>query len=132
MTFVRNLAQGILACDFFVTVTANFRVRYVFVIMEAGTQGIAQFNVPAHPTAGWTLQQFREVISCEKPYRVLIHDRDSIHSSELDLAVKSRGLSILKTPFRAPQANASCERLAGTICWECSDLLIPLDARHLR
>jgi hypothetical protein len=31
MTFVRNHAQGILACDFFVTVTASFRVLYVFV-----------------------------------------------------------------------------------------------------
>lgn len=32
MTFVRNHAQGILACDFFVAVTASFRVLYVFVI----------------------------------------------------------------------------------------------------
>jgi hypothetical protein len=34
MTFVRSHAQGILACDFFVTVTASFRVLYVFVVME--------------------------------------------------------------------------------------------------
>src|SRR5215471_9581191 len=56
MTFVRNHAQGILACDFFVTVTASFRVLYVFVIMEVGTRRIAHFNVTAHPTASWTLQ----------------------------------------------------------------------------
>src|SRR5438552_16714001 len=37
MTFVRNHAQAVLACDFFVTVTASFRVLYVFVIMEVGT-----------------------------------------------------------------------------------------------
>jgi hypothetical protein len=30
---VRNHAEGILACDFFVTVTASFRVLYVFVII---------------------------------------------------------------------------------------------------
>jgi putative transposase len=41
MTFVRNHAEGILACDFFVTVTASFRVLYVFVIMEVGTRRIA-------------------------------------------------------------------------------------------
>jgi putative transposase len=132
MTFVRNHAQGILACDFFVTVTAHFRVLYVFVIMEAGTRRIAHFNVTAHPTADWTLQQFREVITGEKPYRFLIHDRDSIYSSELDSDVKSMGLSILKTPFRAPQANAFCERLVGTIRRECLDFLIPLNERHLR
>jgi len=41
MTFVRNHAEGILACDFFVTVTASFRVLYVFVAMEVGTRRIA-------------------------------------------------------------------------------------------
>ena len=42
------------------------------------------------------------------------------------------GLSILKTPFRAPQANAFCERLVGTIRRDCLDFLIPLNERHLR
>jgi putative transposase len=132
MTFVRNHAQGILACDFFVTVTASFRVLYVFVVIEVGTRRIAHFNVTAHRTADWTLQQFREIITGEKPYRFLIHDRDSIYSFELDSAVKSMGLGILKTPFRAPQANAFCERLIGSIRRECLDFLIPLNERHLR
>jgi hypothetical protein len=47
MTFVRNHAEGILACDFFVTVTASFRVLYVFVVMEVGTRRIAHVNVTA-------------------------------------------------------------------------------------
>ncbi len=42
------------------------------------------------------------------------------------------GLSILKTPFRAPQAIAFCERLVGSIRRECMDFLIPLHERHLR
>ena len=42
------------------------------------------------------------------------------------------GLSILKTPFHAPQANAFCERLVGSIRRECLDFLIPLNERHLR
>jgi putative transposase len=132
MTFVRNHAQGILACDFFVGVTASFRVLYVFIVMEVGTRRIDHFNVTAHPTADWTLQQFREVITGEKPYRFLIHDRDSIYSSEFDSALKSMGLRILKTPYRAPQANAFCERLVGTIRRECLDSLIPLNERLLR
>jgi hypothetical protein len=52
-----------------------------------------------------TVQQFREVLAGEKPYRFLIHDRDSIYSARLDLALKSMGLHILETPFRTPQAN---------------------------
>ena len=130
--FVGNHAQGILACDFFVTVTASFRVLYVFVIMEVGTRRMAHFNVTAHPTAEWSLQQFREVITGEKPYRFLIHDRDSIYSSELNSALKAIGLNILKMPFRAPQANAFCERLVGTIRRECLDFPIPIYERHLR
>ena len=101
MTFVRNHADGILACDFFVTVTASFRVLYVFVVMEVGTRRIAHVNVTAHPTADWTLQQFREVITGETPYRFLVHDRDSIYSSAFDSTVEAMGLSIPKTPFRA-------------------------------
>jgi putative transposase len=33
MTFVRNHAKAIIACDFFVVVTATFQLVYVFVIM---------------------------------------------------------------------------------------------------
>ena len=96
MTFVRNHAQGILSCDFLVAVTASFRVLYVFVAMEIGTQKIAHFNVTVHPTAPWTLQQFREAIKCEKPYRFVLHDRDSIYSTGLNSALKSLGLDCLE------------------------------------
>jgi hypothetical protein len=78
VTFVRNHAQGILACDFFVTVTASFRLVYVLVIMEVGTRRIAHFNVTGHPTTDWTLQQFRETITGDTPHRFLLHDRDRI------------------------------------------------------
>ncbi|PYT21609.1 MAG: hypothetical protein DMG58_31830 [Acidobacteria bacterium] len=46
----------------------------------------AHCNATTHPTADWTLQQFRETITGEKPYRFLIHDRDNIYSCELDSA----------------------------------------------
>jgi len=100
--------------------------------MEVGTRRIAHVNVTALPTADWTLQQVREVVTGEKPYRFLVHDRDNIYSSAFDSAVEAMGLSILKTPFRAPQANAFCERLVGSIRRECLDLLIPSNERHLR
>ena len=132
MTFVRNHAQVILACDFFVVVTASFRVLYVFVLLEVGTRRIAHFNVTAHPTADWTLQQFREVVTGDQPHRLVLHERDSIYSSDLDSALKAMNLRILKSPFQAPQANAFCARVIGTIRRECLDFLIPLNERHLR
>ncbi len=46
---------------------------------------------------------------------LLIHDRDTISSSELDAELKSTfGLRVLRTPVRAPQAHAYCA-LAGSI-----------------
>jgi hypothetical protein len=99
MTFVRNHAQAMLACDFFVSVTAGFQIVYVFVIMEIGTRRLVHFNVTAHPNAAWTLQQFREAFNDHQGYRFLLHDRDSIYSQELDLRVKAMGVKVLKTPF---------------------------------
>jgi putative transposase len=131
-TFVRNHAKGILACDFFVTVTATFRVVYVFVVMEVGTRRIVHHNVTEHPTADWTLQQFREALPGDHGYRYVIHDRDRIYSNELDRAVESMGVRVLRTPVRSPKANCFCERLVRTVRRECLDFLIPFSAAHLR
>ena len=78
------------------------------------------------------MQQFREAIPSDHEYRFLIHDRDSIFSADLDRQVGALSLRVLRTPVRAPKANAYCERLVGTIRRECLDYLIPLSERHLR
>ncbi len=51
-TFVRNHACQTLACDFFVAVTATFRLVYVFLVLEIGTLRILHWNVTERPTAG--------------------------------------------------------------------------------
>jgi transposase InsO family protein len=132
LTFVRNHAQVIVTCDFFVVVTATFRTLYVFVVMELGTRRILHHNVTAHPTAEWTLQQFREALSGEHAYRFVIHDRDSIFSKELDKQITAMGVRVLRTPMQAPKANSFCERFGGTMRRECLDFLIPFHERHLR
>jgi transposase InsO family protein len=131
-TFVRNHAQAIVACDFMISITATFRIVYVFVAMEIGSRRIIHWNVTDHPTADWTIQQFREFLAFDHPYRFLIHDRDAIFSADLDCAVRGFGIRVLKTPRRAPQANAFCERLIGTIRRECLDWMIPLGQSHLK
>ncbi|PYV68039.1 MAG: hypothetical protein DMG97_25825 [Acidobacteria bacterium] len=132
-TFVKNHAQGIVACDFLVAVTARFRVLFVFVAMEVGSRRILHCNVTAHPTADWTLQQFREAIPGGHGYQFLIHDRDSIFSSKVDEELKrSFGMRVLRIPVRAPKSNAYCERLVGTVRRECLDFMIPINERHLR
>jgi transposase InsO family protein len=131
-TFLRNHAKAILACDFFVAVTATFRLLYVFVLIHHGSRRLVHFNVTAHPTAVWTLQQLREAIGFEQGYRYLIHDRDSIFARNVDEVINGFGLRVLKSPPRSPMANAVCERLIGTMRRECLDWLIPISGAHLR
>jgi len=57
-TFLRNHAKAIVACDFFVAVTATFRLFYVLVLIEHGSLRLLHFNVTQRPNAEWTLQQW--------------------------------------------------------------------------
>jgi transposase InsO family protein len=131
-TFVRNHAQALVACDFCVTMTATFRLLYVFVVIEHTIRRLLHVNVTAHPTAQWPLQQLREAIPSDHGYRFLIHDRDAIFSRALDQSIRNLSLRVLKTPPRVPQANAICERVLGTLRQECLDFIIPLTDNHLR
>ncbi len=78
-TFLRNDAQSIIACDFFVAVTATFRLLYLwscsFITDRAGW-----CTTTSHGTSdtAWTLQQLREAIAFEREHDRSIHDRDSI------------------------------------------------------
>jgi len=131
-TFLKNHAKSILACDFFVAVTATFQLLYVFVVIEHGSRRVAHVRVTNHPTADWTLQQLREVVGDESAHRYLIHDRDSIFARHFDNSVGALGLKVLRTPVRSPKANSICERVIGTIRRECLDWLIPISEGHLR
>ena len=132
MTFVRNHARAILACDFVVAITLHFRILYIFVVMEVGSRRILHLNATPHPTSSWTLQQLREAIPSDHEYQWLIHDRSGIFPEELDRDVNTFGIAVLKTPVRAPKANAYCERLIGSLRRECPDWFIPLNERHVR
>jgi hypothetical protein len=78
LTFIRNHAQVIVACDFFVMVTATFRTLYVFGNAGAGHRRVLHHNVTAHPTAEWTAQQFREALPGGDAYR-FVNSRPGQH-----------------------------------------------------
>ena len=113
-------------------VTASFRVLYIFVIIEHASRRLLHWNVTSNPTAAWTLQQLREAIASDHPYRFLVHDRDSIYTQALDTSIANLRLRVLKTPYRSPKANSLCERLIGSLRRECLDWAIPLSGGHLR
>ena len=131
-TFLKNHAAAIIACDFCVVVSANFRILYMLVVMEHASRRIIHLNVTPHPSAAWTLQQLREAIPSDHTYNFILHDRDAIFSTRLDASVAHMGLEVIKTPVRSPQANSLCERLIGTLRRECLDWIIPVSEDHLR
>ena len=131
-TFLKNHAKAIVACDFFIVVTATFRVLYVFVALEIGSRRLVHLNATEHPTAEWTLQQLREALPADQEYRFLLHDRHKTFSAGLDEEIERWGIEVLKSPPQAPTTNAFCERLIGTIRRECLDYVIPLSESHLK
>ena len=75
-TFLRNHASATVACDFFVAVTATFRLLYVFVVIEHGSRRVVRVAVTTHATAAWSLQQLREVVGFDRAQVRIPADRD--------------------------------------------------------
>ena len=64
-TFLRNHAKAVIACDFFLAVTATFRLLYVFVVIHHRSRRLVYVNVTENPTSDWTLQPLREAVGDE-------------------------------------------------------------------
>ena len=131
-TFLKTHAKAILACDFFVAVTATFRMLYVFVVIEQSTRRLAHINVTAHPNADWTLQQLREVVRNGGGYRYLIHDRDPLFTAEFVSTLAAAGVQSVKLPPRSPNLNPYAERFVRSIKESCLERLILFGEEALR
>jgi putative transposase len=63
--------------------------------------------------------------------RFLTHDRDTKFSGAFDAIFQSEGISVIRTPIRAPNANAHAERWVGSVRSECLDRILILGRRQL-
>jgi transposase InsO family protein len=131
--FLHAQAQGILAADFFTVETAWLRTLYVLFFVELGSRRVHVAGITANPDSGWMTQQARN-LSIERRLenvRFLIHDRDAKFSGPFDEILRSERVRVIKTPIRAPRANAVAERWVRTVRNECLDHLLVFGGRHL-
>lgn len=60
-----------------------------------------------------------------------MHDRDAKFSGPFDEVFRTDAVRIIRTPIRAPKANAFAERFVRTVRWECLDHILVYGRRHL-
>jgi putative transposase len=131
--FLRAQATSIVACDFFSVESVLLRRYYVLFFIAHASRRVWLAGCTTNPTGAWVTQQARNLglDFCEQGVRVLIRDRDSKYSGPFDEVIRSEGIRIVKTPVRAPKANAIAERFLRTVRAECLDWLLILNRRHL-
>jgi len=131
-TFLVNQLHGIWAADLLVVQTVSFRILYVFFLIRHERRELLHFNVTANPIAAWIWQQLLEATPWGRRPAHLLHDRDAVYGADFDRKLADLDIAGVRTPPRAPTANAVAERLVRTIRTECLDHLIVIDQQHLR
>jgi putative transposase len=131
--FLRAQAAGIVACDFFTVESVLLRRYYVLFFIAHANRRVWLAGCSPNPTGAWVTQQPRNLglDLADQGGRLLIRDRDSKYTGPFDQVFGSGGIRIVKTPVRAPQANAVAERFVRTVRAECLDWLLILNRRHL-
>ena len=133
--FLRAQAASMLAVDFFTVETVSLQRLYVLFFIELGSRRVHLAGCTANPTGAWVAQQARQFAwtlqGRPSPFRFLIRDRDSKFTRDFDAVFRSEGIEIIRTPIRAPKANAIAERFVRTVRSECLDWLLIVNRRHL-
>jgi putative transposase len=134
-TFLAHYQDHIVACDFFTVETAWLKTIYVLFFIELDSRRVPLAGCTSSPTKVWVTQQARQfswtIQDRTVPVRFLIHDRDATCPAAFDTVFAADEVTSVRTPVRAPNANAFAERWIRSVREECLDRLIIFGERHL-
>jgi putative transposase len=134
--FLSAQASGILAVDFMHVDTVLLKRIYALILIEHGGRRVHLLGVTANPDGFWTTQAARNLVmdlgECAGRFSFLIRDRGGQFTDAFDAVLADAGIRVIRSPPRAPRANAICERMIGTLRRELVDRILILDAHHLR
>jgi putative transposase len=130
--FLTAHLHDIAAVDFFVVPTLTFRLLFGFVILRHDRRELIHIGVTDQPTATWAAQQIVHAFPDETGPAYLLRDRDAIYGAHFQRRVERTGIRQVVIAPRAPWQNPFAERVIGSIRRECLDLVIVLNAGHLR
>jgi putative transposase len=112
-----GIAKRLVSIDFFTVPTIRFQVLYVFLVLAHDRRRILHFDVTAHPTGEWTVQQLAFPFA-QLP-RYLLRDRDAIFGDGFREQVRDLGICEVLSALRSPWQRAYVERVIGSIRREC-------------
>ena len=132
--FLRSQAAA--ACDFITVDTALMRRYYLLFFIDITNREVLYGGITTKPAGAWTTQAARNLFVAHPRRfthtRALLRDRASQFTGDFDEIFRTEGLKILKTPVRAPMANAFAERWIGTVRRELLDRTIIWNQRQLQ
>ena len=133
--FLHAQAEAMLATDFFTVDLLDGTTAYVLAVIEHATRRIRILAVTAHPDNAWVTQQARNLLmdldQRAEPIKFLLRDRDTKFTAAFDAVSTAVGIRILRSPTRAPRANAIMERWIGGCRRELLDHTLIWNQRHL-
>ena len=102
-TFLATHAKDLVSIDFFTVATVRFEILFVLIILAHDRRRVRHFNITAHPTAEWTVQQMVEAFPWDTAPDYLLRDRASVYGTDFRQRVAALGIEEVLSAPRKPR-----------------------------